>query len=548
MSSSTFQVPAVRNEPLMHYARGSSERQALEAAVDTLKKNAPVSLTIQLADLQIEGDVQAQHMPHEHARALCTFGAITESHVTRAIDAALAARESWANLHWSDRAAIFLRAADLISGKYRFEIMAATMLGQGKNVWQAEIDAAAELADFLRFNVKYAEQLYATQPSENSPGCWNRSEYRPLEGFVYCVTPFNFTAIAGNLAAVPVLMGNVAILKPSPSAVYSNYLVWKVLLEAGIPRDVIGFVPGDAVMVTKVCVSRPEFAALHYTGSTAIFRQLWKQVADKLADGIYAGYPKLVGETGGKNFHLVTKTADVQNAVTQSVRSAFEYCGQKCSALSRLYVSRSCWEGVDGFGSKLIRQTEALKVGSIEDFAVFCGPVIHRDAFDRLKAAIDDAKADPELKILVGGKCDDSTGFFVTPTVIETTNPRHDYMSREFFGPVLTVYVYEEDKLDEVIKMIDSTTEYALTGAIFSEDRLECASLSRKLVGAAGNFYINEKCTGAVVGQQPFGGARASGTNDKAGSAAILARFVSPRSIKDNFVYLGDSALYPSNH
>lgn len=396
----------------------------------------------------------------------------------------------------------------------------------------------------MRFNVKYAEQLYATQPPENSPGCWNRVEYRPLEGFVYAVTPFNFTAIAGNLVAVPVLMGNVVILKPSPSATYSNYLVRNILIEAGVPENVIQFVPGDAPMITKTVLAHKDFAGLHFTGSTAVFKSLWKQIADNLANNVYRSYPKIVGETGGKNFHFIHKTAHIGNAVMQSVRGAFEYQGQKCSALSRMYCSKSVWEG--GFKDQFVKEVNGLKIGAVDDFTNFNGPVIHQASFDKLKAVIDSVEADPALTLLAGGKYDDSKGYFVHPTIVQSTDPHHEVFSKEYFGPFVAVYVFEDDKVDETITLVDTETDYALTGAIFAQDRLVVSELAKKLVNAAGNFYINEKCTGAVVGQQPFGGARASGTNDKAGSASILSRFVSPRSIKDNFINL-ETAYYPSN-
>lgn len=400
------------------------------------------------------------------------------------------------------------------------------------------------MADFLRFNVKYAEQLYSTQPPENTAGSWNRTEYRPLEGFIYAVTPFNFTAIAGNLVAVPVLMGNVAILKPSPSATYSNYLVRNILIEAGVPEAVIQFVPGDAQMITKTVLAHKDFAGLHFTGSTAVFKSLWKQIADNLANNVYRSYPKIVGETGGKNFHFVHKTAHIGNAVMQSVRGAFEYQGQKCSALSRLYCSKSVWEG--GFKDQFVKEVSNLKVGPVDDFTCFNGPVIHQASFNKLKAVIDSVEEDSALTLLAGGKYDDSKGFYIHPTIVQSSDPHHEVFSKEYFGPFVAIYVFDDDKVDETIKLVDTETDYALTGAIFAQDRLVVSELSKKLVNSAGNFYINEKCTGAVVGQQPFGGARASGTNDKAGSAAILSRFVSPRSIKDNFLNL-ETAYYPSN-
>lgn len=538
--------PKDRTTDSFSQAPGSAERIALEAALKKMKAAGTVDVPLVVAGRRVTSDtVLEQRMPHDHAKVLCRYSTATAEHVSEAIRSAMAAREGWASLAWADRAAIFLKAADLLTKRHRFEVMAATMLGQGKNAWQAEIDAAAELADFLRFNVKYAEGLYATQPPENAPGCWNRTEYRPLEGFVYAVTPFNFTAIAGNLVAVPVLMGNVVLLKPSPSATLSNYLVRNILVEAGVPEDVIQFVPGDARTITETVLAHRDFAALHFTGSTAVFKSLWKQIADNLAEDVYRSYPKIVGETGGKNFHFVHRTAHVENAVLQSVRGAFEYQGQKCSALSRLYCSREVWES-GGFRARFAREVDALTVGAVDDFECFNGPVIHRASFDRLRAVIDSVKHDPALTLLAGGRYDDTDGFFIHPTVVVSTDPHHEVFSREYFGPFVAVYVYEDDAVEETLRLVDEGTAYALTGAIFAQDRLVVSHLSRRLVDAAGNFYINEKCTGAVVGQQPFGGARMSGTNDKAGSAAILSRFVSPRSIKDNFLNL-ESAWYPSN-
>jgi 1-pyrroline-5-carboxylate dehydrogenase len=459
----------------------------------------------------------------------------------------LAAKPAWESLPFSDRAAIFLKAADLVAGKYRYQIMAATMLGQGKNAWQAEIDSAAELVDFLRFNVQYAEELYAQQPVHNSPGVWNRVEYRPLEGFVYAVTPFNFTAIAGNLPGAPALMGNVVVWKPSDSAIASNWLLYNILLEAGLPKNVIQFVPGNPEEVTKVVLAHKQLAALHYTGSTAVFRKLYGSIASGVAEGRYQGYPRIVGETGGKNFHLVHESADVENAVVQTVRGAFEYQGQKCSATSRAYVPKSMWPQ---FKERLISETEALSIGSPTDHQNFIGPVIHAGSFKKLSRVIDAAKEDKELELLVGGKYDDSKGFFIHPTIYTTTNPKHHLLSTELFGPVLCIYIYDDashvSAFTEICTLIDSTSDYALTGSIFATDRAAIRYAEDALRNAAGNFYINCKSTGAVVGQQPFGGARASGTNDKAGSMNLLGRFVSTRSIKEEFnstIKVG----YPSN-
>lgn len=411
------------------------------------------------------------------------------------------------------------------------------MLGQGKNAWQAEIDSAAELVDFLRFNVQYAEELYAQQPAHNSPGVWNRVEYRPLEGFVYAVTPFNFTAIAGNLPGAPALMGNVVVWKPSDSAIASNWLLYNILLEAGLPKSVIQFVPGNPEEVTKVVLEHNKLAALHYTGSTAVFRKLYGGIANGVAEGRYQGYPRIVGETGGKNFHLIHSSADIENAAIQTVRGAFEYQGQKCSATSRAYVPKSVWPR---FKTILTKETAALKVGSPTDHQNFVGPVIHAGSFKKLSGVIDDAKNDSELELLVGGKHDNSTGYYIYPTIYQTTNPQHKLLSKELFGPILTVYVYEDtaspvEAFSSVCELINSTSEYGLTGSVFASDRAAVRFAEDALRNSAGNFYINCKSTGAVVGQQPFGGARASGTNDKAGSMNLLSRFVSARSIKEEF-------------
>ncbi len=426
--------------------------------------------------------------------------------------------------------------------------MAATMLGQGKNAWQAEIDAAAELIDFLRFNVQYAEELYAQQPAHNSKGVWNRVEYRPLEGFVYAVTPFNFTAIAGNLPGAPALMGNVVVWKPSDGAIASNWLLYNILLEAGLPKNVIQFVPGNPEEVTKVVLAHKKLAALHYTGSTAVFRKLYGGIATGVAEGRYQGYPRIVGETGGKNFHLIHSSADIHNAAIQSVRGAFEYQGQKCSATSRVYIPKSVFPQ---FKEILVSETEKLSVGEPTDYKNFIGPVIHKPSFDKLKKVIDEAKEDKELELLVGGKYDDSKGFYIHPTVYLTTNPAHPLLSTELFGPILTLYVYDDttspvDAFEDACKLVDSTSEYGLTGSVFANDREVIRYAEDALRNSAGNFYVNCKSTGAVVGQQPFGGARASGTNDKAGSGNLLSRFVSMRSIKEEFSTT-ESVLYPSN-
>ncbi|KAI4283077.1 MAG: hypothetical protein L6R38_002430 [Xanthoria sp. 2 TBL-2021] len=543
----TYKVPKVENENNKHYTKGSPDRKGLEAALQGYKRTRVIPDIIDGREKETETPGSTvQKNPSDHQSIICRYNKPSAVDVSKAIDAALAAKPAWEAMPFVDRAAIFLKAADLISEKYRYEIMAATMAGQGKNAWQAEIDAAAETCDFFRFNVQYAQELYAQQPVHNSPGVWNRVEYRPLEGFVYAITPFNFTAIAGNLPGAPALMGNVCIWKPSPSAIASNYLVWKILMEAGLPPNVIQFVPGDAEEVTNVVLAHKDFASLHYTGSTAVFRQLFSKIASGVAQGKYRGYPRIVGETGGKNYHLIHNSADVHNSVINTVRGAFEFQGQKCSATSRAYVPSSLWQQIK---PKLVEETKALKVGPPESFDRFIGPVIHEQSFRKLQKVIDDAKNDPKLELLVGGKYDDTYGFFIYPTIYQTTDPHHPLLSTELFGPILTVYVYPDDSpsaFTDVCKLIDSTSDYALTGAVFAKERSVIRQAEDLLRNSAGNFYINVKSTGAVVGQQPFGGARASGTNDKAGSQNLLSRFVSMRAIKEDFLGSAE-VVYPSN-
>ncbi|KAK7536053.1 Aldehyde/histidinol dehydrogenase [Phyllosticta citribraziliensis] len=543
----TFKVPKVDNEPNKHYIKGSVDRQKLQDAVERIKKQGPLDIPVFVGGKQITSSrTHTQVNPSSHADVIANYSSATSENVQSSIDAALKAKPEWEALPFADRAAIFLKAADLISGKYRYDIMAATMVGQGKNAWQAEIDSAAELCDFLRFNVSYAQEMYAQQPVHNAPGVWNRVEYRPLEGFVYAISPFNFTAIAGNLPGAPALMGNVVVWKPSPSAMLSNWLLYKILLEAGLPPNVIQFVPGDAQEVTKVVLGHREFSALHFTGSTAVFRSLYGQIASRVAEGGYRGYPRIVGETGGKNFHLIHPSADVSNAVKQTVRGAFEFQGQKCSATSRIYVPESLWPQ---FKQQLIDEVSALKIGPPNDYSNFIGPVIHDASFKKLSSVIDEAKNDSGLELVVGGKHDSSKGYFIHPTVYETRNPDHPLLSRELFGPVLVAHVYDDaapEAFANICKTIDSATDYALTGSIFAQDRYAIRFAEEALRNSAGNFYVNAKSTGAVVGQQPFGGARASGTNDKAGSGNLLSRFVSMRSIKEEFVPL-EKVTYPSN-
>ncbi|KAI0248803.1 delta-1-pyrroline-5-carboxylate dehydrogenase [Lactifluus subvellereus] len=537
-----FKVPVIENEPMKTYASGSPERTALQAAITQMEQELPFEVPIIINGKAVRtGKLAKQLIPSDHARHICSYHEADEITVARAIDGALAARAQWEAMPWADRAAIFLKAADLVSKKYRYKLIAATMLGQGKNVWQAEIDAAAELTDFFRFGVKYVEELYSQQPPRNSGGAWNRVEYRPLEGFVLAVSPFNFTAIGGNLPGAPALVGNVVIWKPSPAATYSNYIVHQILTEAGVPPGVIQFVPGPPPEVVAQAIAHRQFAALHFTGSTLVFKKLWKDIAVNIDN--YRSYPRIVGETGGKNFHVVHKSAEVKNAVLQSVRAAFEYQGQKCSALSRLYVSATAWEG--GFRDQLLDEIAKIRVGPPRDFGNFMGPVIGKPAFDKITGYIQKAR-EAGGEILVGGGTDDSRGYFVQPTVILTKDPQSITMREEIFGPVVTVYVYGDDDFDKTLDLINTTSEYALTGAIFASERQALIQATNKLRHAAGNVYYNDKCTGAVVGQQPFGGGRASGTNDKSGSMAIFNRFVSVRSIKENFVGL-EEFEYPSN-
>ncbi|EEQ89555.1 delta-1-pyrroline-5-carboxylate dehydrogenase, mitochondrial [Blastomyces dermatitidis ER-3] len=542
-----FKVPRARNEPNPDYGKNSPERLGLENALKSMKQKLPLEVPAVIAGKNIKPSKPSrQPNPSAHAEAVAEYYNVSEENVTQAIEAALKNKPEWERLSFADRASVFLKAADLVAGKYRYDIMAATMLGQGKNAWQAEIDAAAELADFLRFNVQYAEELYAQQPQHHANGVWNRVEYRPLEGFVYALSPFNFTAIGGNLCGAPALLGNVIVWKPSPSSMAASYLMYQIFLEAGLPPNVIQFVPGDAEMVTKVALGHKEFAALHFTGSTTVFRSLYGKIAQGIANGIYRSYPRAVGETGGKNFHLIHPSADIKNAAIHTVRGAFEYQGQKCSATSRAYVPQSRWQE---FKSVLVSETTGLKSGPPEDFGNFMGPVIHEASFKKLAGVIDAANNDSGLELIVGGKYDGSKGYFIQPTIYVTKDPHHKLMSTELFGPVLAVYVYDDTKaeaFEKICQTINGTSEYGLTGSIFAVRRDVIRYAEEALRNTAGNFYINCKSTGAVVGQQPFGGARQSGTNDKAGSAAILSRFVSMRSIKEEFSPLSQT-IYPSN-
>ncbi|KAG9287760.1 hypothetical protein G9A89_017355 [Geosiphon pyriformis] len=537
-----FKIPEINNEPLRNYEPHSNDRIKLQEALKDLIKKAPIEIPVFVNGEEIfTGKIQEQRNPSQHAITLAKYHEADSALIQKAIKGALAAKVQWEAMSFNDRAAIFLKAADLTAGKYRYKLMAATMLGQGKNIWQAEIDAAAELIDFWRFNTKYAQDIYQQQTPKNSPGVWNRVEYRPLEGFVYAVTPFNFTAIGGNLPSAPALMGNVILWKPSPGAILSNWIILEILREAGLPDGVLQFVPGPAIEITEEILKSRDFASLHFTGSTQVFKKLFKDIGNNI--DIYKSYPRIVGETGGKNFHVIHKSANLQNAVNQTIRGAFEYQGQKCSACSRAYVPDSLWEG---FREKLLIEHSKIKVGPVEEFTNFMGPVIHKASFNKIKSYIDWASSDPDSEIIAGGHYDDSTGYFVQPTIIVTKDPKSKTMTEEIFGPALTVYVYKADEYEQILDVVNETSNYALTGSIFAQDRAAIVTGENKLRNASGNFYINDKSTGAIVGQQPFGGSRASGTNDKAGSANLLYRFVSIRSIKENFINI-EGFDYPSN-
>jgi len=524
--------PAPVNEPIRSYAPGSAERETLASTLSHLT-GSPAELTMTVAgDHRMAGgerfDVLA---PHRHAHVLGTSAQATNADVETSIGAALAAAPAWRELPFDERAAVFLRAADLLSTTWRDTLNAATMLGQSKTVQQAEIDAACELADFLRFNVHFARHILEEQPA-SSALTWNRSDYRPLEGFVLAITPFNFTAIAGNLPSAPALLGNVVVWKPSPTQQFSAHHTMRLFEAAGLPAGVINMVTGDGHAVSEVALTHPMLAGIHFTGSTATFQQLWRTVGNSI--GSYAGYPRLVGETGGKDFVIAHPSADPATLVTALVRGAFEYQGQKCSAASRAYVPRSLWAG--GLRDELAAVTDSLTYGDVGDFGNFGGAVIDRRAFDRLSAVQDRLRGEPSATVIAGGKSDDSLGYFVAPTVVESSDPGHELFRTEYFGPLLAVYVYDDAHWTDTLTQLESVSPYALTGAVFARDRAAVVEASHTLRFAAGNFYVNDKPTGAVVGQQPFGGARASGTNDKAGSVWNLLRWASPRSIKETFV------------
>jgi 1-pyrroline-5-carboxylate dehydrogenase len=525
-----FNVPKPVNEPVKSYSKDSIERKQV---IEMYQKmwNSPIEVPLYIGNQTIQtGNTKTMHPPHDHQHLVGTYHLAEKKHVDLAIQEALNAKENWENLPWEHRASIFLKAAELIAGPYRAKINAATMIAQSKTIHQAEIDAACELIDFLRYNVYFMTQIYQDQPNSDST-TWNRVEYRPLEGFVYAITPFNFTAIAANLPASAALMGNTVVWKPSDSQVFSAKVIIDIFKEAGLPDGVINVVFGDPAMISDTIFAHPSFAGVHYTGSTFIFKEIFKKIGANIHS--YKTYPRIVGETGGKDFILAHPSANIKQVVAGIIRGGFEFQGQKCSAASRVYLPKSNWAETR---SLLEKEIATIKMGSPEDFSNFFTAVIHEGSFDKLAQYIDQAKNDNDAEVIIGGSYDKSVGYFISPTVILTTNPKYTTMETELFGPVVTIYIYEDNEWESTLALIDETSEYALTGAIFSEDRYAIDQAVKSLKNAAGNFYINDKPTGAVVGMQPFGGARASGTNDKAGSAQNLLRWVSPRTIKETFV------------
>ena len=527
--SATLHVPPPLNEPVLSYAPGTPERDGIKSTLDRMSgERIEIPLIIGGEEVRT-GDTAEACMPHDHAHVLATWHRAGEGEVRRAIDAAREAHREWSSWAPKDRIGVFLRAAELLATHWRPVLNGATMLGQSKTVHQAEIDAACEMIDFWRFNAFFAEQLYEEQP-RSGEGMWNRLDHRPLEGFIYAVTPFNFTSIAGNLPSAPALLGNVAIWKPSDKAVYSGYYIMKLLEEAGLPPGVINFLPGDPVMISEQLLASPELAGVHFTGSTHVFRDIWKRVGDRI--GEYNSYPRLVGETGGKDFIIAHASADVEALATAVVRGGFEYQGQKCSAVSRIYIPDSIWPATR---DRTLEMMDRIRVGDVADFRNFMGAVIDRKAWDKITGYIRHARDAEGVEILAGGGADDSKGFFIEPTLVQAQNSGYQLMCEEIFGPVVSAYVYPEREWEETLRIVDSSTPYALTGAVFANERSAIRQAERELRNAAGNFYINDKPTGAVVGQQPFGGARASGTNDKAGSILNLLRWISPRAIKETF-------------
>ena len=527
MSFGIFNIPAPINEPVKEYKPGSPEREALKKAIEEFRsKETDVPMYISGKEVRTDRKLRIAP-PHDHQHTLGFFHEGDAQHAQQAIEAALEAKEAWANLPWEHRASIFLKAADLLAGPYRAQINAATMLGQSKNAYQAEIDSACELIDFLRFNVHFADEIYRQQPN-SSPGVWNRMEYRPLEGFVFALTPFNFTAIAGNLPTCAALMGNTIVWKPAYTQVLSAKVIMEVLQLAGLPDGVINLIYVDGPIAGEVIFNHPDFAGIHFTGSTGVFQQIWSTIGTNIHK--YKSYPRIVGETGGKDFVLVHESANADEAAVGLVRGAFEYQGQKCSAASRAYIPTTLWPTIE---AKMKQMLNEIKVGGVEDFTNFINAVIDERAFKKITSYIDQAKTNNQIEIIAGGEYDGSQGYFIKPTVLVVKDPYYRTMCEEIFGPVLSVYVYDPSELENTVDIINNTSPYALTGAIFAKDRYVVDRLAHKLQNAAGNFYINDKPTGAVVGQQPFGGARASGTNDKAGSALNLYRWISARSIKE---------------
>ena len=531
MANAYFNVPIAKNEPVRAYKPGSDERENLINKYKEMYNQDPIDVPMYIGSDKVRtNNKKAMSPPHEHGKVLGHFNYGDASHVEAAIDAAMKAREEWANLPWEQRASIFLRAAELLAGPFRDKMNAATMLAQSKNVFQAEIDAACELIDFFRFNVQYMTQIYKDQP-ESLPGIWNRMEYRPLEGFVFAITPFNFTSICANLCAAPAMMGNVVVWKPAESQIYSAQVIMELFQAAGVPDGVINMITVDGPVAGDVVFKHKDLAGLHFTGSTAVFRHLWKEIGTNIEK--YRSYPRIVGETGGKDFIVAHKSANAAEVATAISRGAFEFQGQKCSAASRAYVPNNIWPEVKQI---VIDQVSSFKMGSPEDTSNFINAVIDERAFDKIAGYIDYIKEQNDAEIIVGGNYDKSKGYFIEPTVVVTSNSKFRTMCEEIFGPVMTIFVYEADKFEETLELVDSTSEYALTGSILSGDRYAIDLASKKLQNAAGNFYINDKPTGAVVGQQPFGGARGSGTNDKAGAPMNLLRWTSARSIKETFV------------
>ena len=531
MSNAFFQVPVALNEPVKAYAPGSAERTSLLAKYHEMYNQSPIDVPMYIGGEEIRTTTKkTMTSPHDHKKVLGHFNVGESKHVEQAINAALAAKENWANLPWEDRAAIFLKAADLLAGPFRDKINAATMLAQSKNVFQAEIDAACELIDFFRFNVQYMTQIYKEQP-QSLPGMWNRLEYRPLEGFVFAITPFNFTSIAANLCAAPAMMGNVVIWKPADTQVYSAQVLMELFKAAGVPDGVINMITVDGPVAGDVVFQHKAFAGLHFTGSTAVFKHLWKEIGTNLDK--FRTYPRIVGETGGKDFIIAHKSAIPAEVATAMSRGAFEFQGQKCSAASRAYIPSNIWAEVK---SHYVNQVNSFKMGSPDDTSNFVNAVIDERAFDKIAGYIDYCKTQSDAEIITGGNYDKSKGYFIEPTTVVTTNPKFKTICEEIFGPVLTIYIYDADKFEETLTLLDETSEYALTGSILSQDRYAINLATKKLEHAAGNFYINDKPTGAVVGQQPFGGARGSGTNDKAGAMMNLLRWTSARTIKETFV------------